>query len=125
VAQEHPEAVGLVAAPDDVHSLGCTDLDRPAQGTEPAGEPTADLLRRGGGQADAEQVDVRLRDPRLARCDGAVQVQLDVAADGADFRDRGAHDRLEGGGYTIPPCSGHDRPVGPDTLIRIMHRASP
>jgi hypothetical protein len=116
VAQEHPEAVGLVAAPDDVFGLGRTDLDCPAQGTEPVGELSADLLCRGVGQADAEQVDVRLRDPRLAGSDGAVHVELDVPADGADFRDRVADDRLEGGGHAIPPCSGHDRPVGPDLL---------
>src|SRR5688572_13205813 len=48
--------------------------------------------------------------------------KLDVAADRADFSCRRADDRLEGDGYPFPLRAGHDRPVGPDTLIRITHR---
>ncbi|TWF78212.1 hypothetical protein FHX44_114132 [Pseudonocardia hierapolitana] len=62
----------------------------------PAGELAADLRSRGDRQADGKQVDVRLRDPRLAGRDGAVQVERDVAVDLADLRHHGANDRLEG-----------------------------
>ena len=78
-------------------------LDRAAQRTEPVGELAADLLRRIGGQPDAEQVDVRLPDPRSAGGDGAVQVELDTAVDRANLRDRRMDDRLESGRHPISP----------------------